>query len=49
MQSETENDVEVLSGLEEGQEVVVSDRSGLTPGEVVHPQLAPPATYGVKP
>jgi len=49
MQSETENDVEVLSGLEEGQEVVVSDRSGLKPGEVVHPQLAPAATYGAKP
>jgi RND family efflux transporter MFP subunit len=49
MQSETENDVEVLSGLEEGQEVVVSDRSGLKQGELVHPQLAPPATYGARP
>ncbi len=49
MQGETENDVEVLSGLNEGQEVVVSDRSGLKQGELVHPQLAPPATYGAKP
>jgi RND family efflux transporter MFP subunit len=49
MQGETENDVEVLSGLNEGEEVVVSDRSGLKQGELVHPQLAPPATYGAKP
>ncbi len=49
MQGETENDVEVLSGLSEGDEVVVSDRPGLRPGELVRPQLAPPATYGAKP
>jgi RND family efflux transporter MFP subunit len=49
MQGETENDVEVLSGLNEGEEVVVSDRSALKQGELVHPQLAPPATYGAKP
>jgi RND family efflux transporter MFP subunit len=49
MQGETENDVEVLSGLNEGQEVVVTDKSGLKQGESVHAQLAPPATYGAKP
>ncbi len=49
MQGETENDVEVLSGLNEGQEVVVSDRSGLKQGELVQPQFAPAATYGAKP
>ena len=36
---ETATDVEVLSGLEEGEQVVVSDRSGLTPGEQVHARL----------
>jgi RND family efflux transporter MFP subunit len=41
---ETANSVEIESGLEEGDQVVVSDRSGLRPGEQVHPQLAPPAS-----
>jgi len=36
---ETATDVEVLSGLQEGEEVVVSDRAGLTPGEEVHARL----------
>lgn len=45
VQGEAENDVEVLSGLNQGDEVVVSDRSGLNAGETVHPQLAPPATF----
>ncbi len=45
---QTENDAEVLSGLREGDQVVVSDRSGLRPGEQVHPQLTPAATYQSK-
>lgn len=36
---QTPNDAEVVSGLVEGEEVVVSDRSGLKPGEKVHPQV----------
>ena len=36
---QTANDAEVVSGLAEGEEVVVSDRSGLKPGETVHPQV----------
>ena len=36
---QTANDAEVVSGLCEGEEVVVSDRSGLKPGETVHPQM----------
>src|SRR6202140_3090201 len=36
---QTSNDAEVISGLAEGEEVVVSDRSGLKPGETVHPQV----------
>lgn len=35
---ETASDAEVLSGLNEGDRVVVSDRSGLKPGAEVHPQ-----------
>lgn len=35
---ETANDAEVLSGLNEGDRVVVSDRSGLKPGAEVRPQ-----------
>jgi RND family efflux transporter MFP subunit len=36
---ETPSDAEVLAGLEEGDLVVVSDRSGLKTGEAVRPQL----------
>src|ERR1700686_2170002 len=36
---QTANDAEAVSGLAEGEEVVVSDRSALKPGEVVHPQV----------
>jgi RND family efflux transporter MFP subunit len=36
---QTANDAEVVSGLAEGEQVVVSDRSGLKPGETVHPQV----------
>lgn len=46
LQGEGENDVEVLSGLNQGDQVIVSDRSGLQPGEAVHPQLAPPEGFG---
>jgi len=36
---QTATDAEVVSGLSEGEEVIVSDRSGLKPGEKVHPQV----------
>ncbi len=42
---QTESNAEVLSGLSEGDQVVISDRSGLRPGEVVHPQITKAATY----
>lgn len=35
---QTADNAEVLSGLSEGEQVVVSDRNGLTPGETVRPQ-----------
>ena len=42
---ETSNDAEVVSGLNEGDQVVIGDRSGLHPGELVHPKATQPATY----
>lgn len=36
---QTATDAEVVSGLNAGEQVVMSDRSGLKPGEKVHPQL----------
>jgi RND family efflux transporter MFP subunit len=36
---QTANDAEVVSGLNEGEEVVVSDRSGVKPGDTVRPQI----------
>jgi RND family efflux transporter MFP subunit len=36
---ETANQAEVLSGLQEGDQVVVSDRGGLKPGETVQPKV----------
>jgi RND family efflux transporter MFP subunit len=36
---QTASDAEVISGLNEGEQVVVSDRSGLKPGQKVHPQI----------
>jgi RND family efflux transporter MFP subunit len=42
---QTENDAEVLSGLREGDEVVISDRSGLKPGELVDPKVPEVTTY----
>ncbi len=35
---ETSSDAEITAGLREGEQVVVSDRSGLKPGQKVHPQ-----------
>jgi RND family efflux transporter MFP subunit len=35
---QTTADAEITSGLNEGEQVVVSDRSGLKPGQKVHPQ-----------
>src|SRR5580692_1484203 len=35
---ETTSDAEIISGLNESEQVVVSDRSGLKPGQKVHPQ-----------
>jgi RND family efflux transporter MFP subunit len=35
---QTATDAEIVSGLSEGEQVVVSDRSGLKPGEEVRPQ-----------
>lgn len=45
IEGETENDTEVVSGLREGDRVIVSDRAGIKPGEEVTPQAAPAATY----
>lgn len=42
---ETSTDAEILSGLAEGQQVVVSDRSGLKPGQKVHPQAVAVLEY----
>jgi RND family efflux transporter MFP subunit len=42
---ETSSDAEVLSGLNEGDKVVVSDRSGLKPGQKVHPQAVAVLEY----
>ena len=36
---QTSSDAEVVAGLSEGEQVVVSDRSGLKPGEKVRPQV----------
>ena len=36
---ETSTDAEVLSGLAEGEAVIVSDRSNLKPGQEVRPQI----------
>ncbi|MGA8029180.1 MAG: efflux RND transporter periplasmic adaptor subunit [Bryobacteraceae bacterium] len=42
---QTDTNAEVLSGLNEGDRVVISDRSGLRPGELVHPKLTEVTTY----
>ncbi len=45
---QTQNDAEVMSGLSEGEQVIVSDRSGLKPGEIVraHPVEVTPYQEG---
>ncbi len=42
---QTANDAEVVSGLSDGERIVVSDRSGLKPGEKVHPQIVQVMEY----
>ncbi len=42
---QTANEAGVLSGLNEGDQVVVSDRSGLKPGEDVRPQVVEMLQY----
>jgi hypothetical protein len=41
----TATDAEVVSGLKAGEEVVVSDRGGLKPGDRVHAQLVQVMQY----
>jgi RND family efflux transporter MFP subunit len=43
---QTSNFAEVLSGLREGERVVISDRSSLKPGETVQPHVAEVMSYG---
>jgi RND family efflux transporter MFP subunit len=45
---ETATDVEVRAGLQEGEQVIVSDRSGLTPGQEVHARVITPTAYKPK-
>jgi len=42
---QTSTDAEVVSGLTEGESAIVSDRSGLKPGEVVRPQTVQMLQY----
>jgi multidrug efflux pump subunit AcrA (membrane-fusion protein) len=42
---ETDTDAEVLSGLKDGDEVVIGDTSGLRPGSPVHPKLTDATVY----
>jgi hypothetical protein len=42
---QTPDDGEVVSGLAEGESVIVSDRSGLKPGEVVLPHVVQMLQY----
>ena len=42
---ETSTDAEVVSGLAEGEPVIVSDRSGLKPGQEVRPQIVQMLQY----
>lgn len=43
---ESSNDAEITSGLNEGEQVVVSDRSGLRPGDKVRAQVVSVPSYG---
>src|ERR1700729_1750799 len=42
---QTASDAEIISGLNEGEQVVVSDRSSLKAGQKVHPQTVPIMQY----
>ena len=42
---QTASDAEILAGVNEGEQVVVSDRSGLKPGQKVHPQQVAVVQY----
>ena len=42
---QTSSDAEIVSGLSEGEQVVVSDRSGLKAGQKVHPQTVVAPEY----
>jgi RND family efflux transporter MFP subunit len=42
---QTTSDAEIISGLSEGEQVVVSDHSGLKPGQKVHPQATDVMQY----
>jgi len=42
---QTATDAEVVSGLKQGEQVVVSDRSGPKPGQKVHPQVVQVMEY----
>ena len=42
---QTASDAEVLSGLQDGEQVVIGDRSGLKPGQNVRPAMTQVATY----
>jgi len=42
---QTATDAEVVSGLSEGEQVIVSDRSGLKAGQKVHPQVVQVMQY----
>jgi RND family efflux transporter MFP subunit len=43
---ETSSDAQIISGLSEGEQIVVSDRGGLKPGQKVHPQTVALVDYG---
>ena len=42
---QTATDAEIVAGLNPGEQVVISDRSSLKPGEKVHPQVVPILQY----
>jgi HlyD family secretion protein len=42
---QTDSDAEILSGLKEGESIVVSDRSGLRAGQHVQPKVVDLVTY----
>lgn len=42
---QTANEAQVITGLNEGDQVIVSDRAGLKPGEIVRPQVVEVLEY----